>query len=167
MVSDQTPRSAAGVVLPPLDHIGIYKTDPAIPGYDLAGVFLPTDDTGGDTYDFVPCADGSLFLLMGDATGHGIAGTSQRVGPARGHQRVAIACAERGRLCGDASGLAMGVHRPRRACGAVVRADHPRARPPARHSHGGDGATELAVPRAHDLSLRTDPVALGKGSLAA
>ena len=45
---------------------------PAIPGYDFAGVFLPTDDTGGDTYDFVPCADGTLFVLMGDATGHGI-----------------------------------------------------------------------------------------------
>jgi phosphoserine phosphatase len=47
-------------------------TPPAVPGYDLAGLFLPTDDTGGDTYDFVPCADGSLFVLMGDATGHGI-----------------------------------------------------------------------------------------------
>jgi phosphoserine phosphatase len=47
-------------------------TPPEVPGYDLAGVFLPTDDTGGDTYDFVPCADGSLFVLMGDATGHGI-----------------------------------------------------------------------------------------------
>jgi phosphoserine phosphatase len=47
-------------------------TPPDIPGYELVGVFLPTDDTGGDTYDFVPCADGSLFVLMGDATGHGI-----------------------------------------------------------------------------------------------
>lgn len=45
---------------------------PDIPGYDFAGVFMPTDDTGGDTYDFVPCADGTLFVLMGDATGHGI-----------------------------------------------------------------------------------------------
>jgi phosphoserine phosphatase len=47
-------------------------TPPPVPGYDLAGLFLPTDDTGGDTYDFVPRADGSLFVLMGDATGHGI-----------------------------------------------------------------------------------------------
>jgi sigma-B regulation protein RsbU (phosphoserine phosphatase) len=47
-------------------------TPPALAGYDLAGLFLPTDDTGGDTYDFVPCADGALFVLMGDATGHGI-----------------------------------------------------------------------------------------------
>ena len=47
-------------------------TPPAIPGYDLAGVFRPADETGGDTYDFVPCADGGLYVLMGDATGHGI-----------------------------------------------------------------------------------------------
>jgi phosphoserine phosphatase len=48
------------------------STPPHVPGYELAGLFLPTDDTGGDIYDFVPCADGALFVLMGDATGHGI-----------------------------------------------------------------------------------------------
>jgi phosphoserine phosphatase len=45
---------------------------PVVPGYDLAGRFLPTDETGGDTYDLVLRADGSVFVLMGDATGHGI-----------------------------------------------------------------------------------------------
>jgi phosphoserine phosphatase len=50
----------------------IPATPPQVPGYDLAGLFLPTDDTGGDTYDLVPCSDGTLFVLMGDATGHGI-----------------------------------------------------------------------------------------------
>jgi sigma-B regulation protein RsbU (phosphoserine phosphatase) len=48
------------------------RSPPQVPGYDLAGLFQPTDDTGGDTYDFVACADGRLFVLMGDATGHGI-----------------------------------------------------------------------------------------------
>lgn len=48
------------------------RAAPAIPGYDLAGIFRPTDDTGGDTYDFVPAAGGRLMILMGDATGHGI-----------------------------------------------------------------------------------------------
>lgn len=48
------------------------KAPPQMAGYDFAGLFQPTDDTGGDTYDFVPCADGRLFVLMGDATGHGI-----------------------------------------------------------------------------------------------
>lgn len=45
---------------------------PPLPGYDGAGRFLPTDQTGGDLFDFVPLADGRMFLLLGDATGHGI-----------------------------------------------------------------------------------------------
>lgn len=43
---------------------------PSVPGYDLWGEFLPTDHTGGDMYDVV-MLDGRLFLLLGDATGHG------------------------------------------------------------------------------------------------
>ena len=48
------------------------KAPPVVAGYDFAGLFKPTDDTGGDTYDFVTCDDGRVFVLMGDATGHGI-----------------------------------------------------------------------------------------------
>lgn len=43
---------------------------PRVSGYDLHGLFLPTDHTGGDLYDLV-MLDGRLFLLLGDATGHG------------------------------------------------------------------------------------------------
>ncbi|NNE61986.1 MAG: SpoIIE family protein phosphatase, partial [Woeseia sp.] len=43
---------------------------PTVPGYDLEGRFLPTDHTGGDLYDLV-VLDGRLFMLLGDATGHG------------------------------------------------------------------------------------------------
>lgn len=43
---------------------------PSIEGYDLHGHFLPTDHTGGDLYDLVEL-DGRLFMLLGDATGHG------------------------------------------------------------------------------------------------
>lgn len=43
---------------------------PEVPGYDLCGRFLPTDHTGGDLYDLV-MLDGKLFMLLGDATGHG------------------------------------------------------------------------------------------------
>ena len=48
------------------------KAPPQVPGYDLAGAFRPADETGGDTYDFVPTAHGGVMVLMGDATGHGI-----------------------------------------------------------------------------------------------
>jgi phosphoserine phosphatase len=43
---------------------------PEVDGYDLHGYFLPTDHTGGDLYDLV-VLDGKLFMLLGDATGHG------------------------------------------------------------------------------------------------
>ena len=48
------------------------KGPPVLDGYDLAGVFRPADETGGDTYDFVPLGQGRVMVLMGDATGHGI-----------------------------------------------------------------------------------------------
>lgn len=48
------------------------KSMPDVPGYDGAGIFRPTDQTGGDLFDFVRLEDGRLFLLLGDATGHGI-----------------------------------------------------------------------------------------------
>ena len=45
---------------------------PVLPGYDVFGSFQPADETGGDTFDFVPLPDDRLFVMMGDATGHGI-----------------------------------------------------------------------------------------------
>lgn len=46
------------------------KSMPELAGYDIHGHFLPTDHTGGDLYDLV-VLDGKLFMLLGDATGHG------------------------------------------------------------------------------------------------
>ncbi len=43
---------------------------PSVPGYDLHGMFLPTSQTGGDMFDLV-LLNGQLFMLLGDATGHG------------------------------------------------------------------------------------------------
>ena len=45
-------------------------TMPEVTGYDLHGHFQPTDHTGGDLYDLV-VLNGRLFMLLGDATGHG------------------------------------------------------------------------------------------------
>ena len=55
------------------------KKMPSVSGYDVAGTFSPTDQTGGDLYDFVQITDEELFILMGDATGHGI-GPALRLG---------------------------------------------------------------------------------------
>ena len=71
-------------------QMGTLPTDmPDIPGYEFGGAFAPTDQTGGDLYDFVPLDGSKLFLLMGDATGHGI-GPALSATQVRAMLRVAI-----------------------------------------------------------------------------
>jgi phosphoserine phosphatase len=65
------------------------KQMPTITGYGFAGSFSPTDQTGGDLYDFVPIDNDRLFLLMGDATGHGI-GPALSATQVRAMLRVAL-----------------------------------------------------------------------------
>ena len=65
------------------------KKMPSIKGYDIAGTFTPTDQTGGDLYDFIPLTEEQLFLLMGDATGHGI-GPALSATQVRAMLRVAL-----------------------------------------------------------------------------
>jgi len=45
---------------------------PVVPGYDMHATFLPAAQTGGDTYDLA-LVDQGLLVVLGDATGHGIA----------------------------------------------------------------------------------------------
>lgn len=45
---------------------------PRLSGYDMAGQFCPADQTGGDTFDLVSLDERRLFVLLGDASGHGI-----------------------------------------------------------------------------------------------
>jgi len=47
-------------------------TMPRIPGYDVCGKSMPAELTGGDTYDLAAIEQG-LLIVLGDATGHGIA----------------------------------------------------------------------------------------------
>jgi phosphoserine phosphatase len=65
------------------------KNMPTVSGYDVAGTFSPTDQTGGDLYDFVQTTDEELFILMGDATGHGI-GPALSATQVRAMLRVAL-----------------------------------------------------------------------------
>jgi len=65
------------------------KHMPAIAGYEIGGAFEPTDQTGGDLYDFVTVSEKQLFLLMGDATGHGI-GPALSATQVRAMLRVAL-----------------------------------------------------------------------------
>ncbi len=43
-----------------------------VPGFDVAGWNKPADETGGDCYDYLKLQDGSLAVILADATGHGI-----------------------------------------------------------------------------------------------
>lgn len=65
------------------------KEMPDLAGYDFGGAFAPTDQTGGDLYDFVPIDEQRLFILMGDATGHGI-GPALSATQVRAMLRVAL-----------------------------------------------------------------------------
>src|SRR5258706_1238848 len=48
------------------------STMPSVPGYDVYGTFRPADLCGGDTFDLA-MIDQGLLVVLGDATGHGIA----------------------------------------------------------------------------------------------
>ena len=45
---------------------------PAVDGYELFGTFQPANLTGGDTFDLAHIGQG-LLVMLGDATGHGMA----------------------------------------------------------------------------------------------
>jgi phosphoserine phosphatase RsbU/P len=47
--------------------------DPIIPGYDIAGVYIPAEEIGGDYYDYLQVNHGNLGLAVADVSGHGIA----------------------------------------------------------------------------------------------
>ena len=45
---------------------------PAVAGYDFHGMSRPASETGGDTFDLA-AVEGGVLVVLGDATGHGIA----------------------------------------------------------------------------------------------
>ena len=47
------------------------KSLPEISNLDIAGYLRTSTEVGGDYYDFFEQADGSLYVICGDATGHG------------------------------------------------------------------------------------------------
>lgn len=48
-------------------------TIPKLPHLDLAVGFMPAAEIGGDCYDFIETKkDGSTYMYLGDATGHGV-----------------------------------------------------------------------------------------------
>src|SRR5262249_28254339 len=48
------------------------KAAPQVTPFDIAGASFPAEATGGDYFDYLPMADGSLGLVVADVTGHGV-----------------------------------------------------------------------------------------------
>lgn len=71
---------------------------PDLPDYDIAGWCRPADETGGDIFDIIPAGDDRLFLLLGDATGHGV-GPALSVTQVRSMLRM---CVRHGAALGEA-----------------------------------------------------------------
>lgn len=46
---------------------------PDLPGWSFAHTYRTANEVGGDYYDFAPLPDGRVALVMGDASGHGMA----------------------------------------------------------------------------------------------
>ena len=50
----------------------IPQSPPTHPDYDIAFHMKTSTEVGGDYYDFFPQEDGSIYVVCGDATGHGL-----------------------------------------------------------------------------------------------
>jgi len=48
-----------------------YGAAPKLPGFDLGAAAYPANETGGDYFDFIPMANDSLAIAVGDVEGHG------------------------------------------------------------------------------------------------
>jgi sigma-B regulation protein RsbU (phosphoserine phosphatase) len=46
--------------------------NPSLQGYDVSGVSMYCDQTGGDYYDYFPLPNGKLGITVADACGHGV-----------------------------------------------------------------------------------------------
>jgi len=49
----------------------LYAVPPVVSGFDIGASAHAADETGGDYFDFISMADGSLLIAVADAKGHG------------------------------------------------------------------------------------------------
>jgi len=48
------------------------RAAPSLPGFDIAGAMHPAEFTAGDYFDYLPMPRGSVGLVIGDVSGHGL-----------------------------------------------------------------------------------------------
>jgi serine phosphatase RsbU (regulator of sigma subunit) len=62
---------------------------PDVQGLDIAGVCIPVEATSGDFFDYLPGPDGTLGLVVGDVSGHGV-GPALLAAEARAYIRALV-----------------------------------------------------------------------------
>jgi Stage II sporulation protein E (SpoIIE) len=55
-----------------VQHVLIPEETPAIPGYSIASVYKPAAEVGGDFFQVLPQAEGSVLIIVGDVSGKGL-----------------------------------------------------------------------------------------------
>ncbi len=48
------------------------QTDPSLPGFDISGINIPSEQVGGDYYDFIPIVENQMGIAIGDVSGKGV-----------------------------------------------------------------------------------------------
>jgi sigma-B regulation protein RsbU (phosphoserine phosphatase) len=48
------------------------QEDPGLPGFDISGINIPSEQVGGDYYDFIPIVENQMGIAIGDVSGKGI-----------------------------------------------------------------------------------------------
>jgi len=48
------------------------QKDPDLPGFDISGINIPSEQVGGDYYDFIPIVENQIGIAIGDVSGKGI-----------------------------------------------------------------------------------------------
>jgi phosphoserine phosphatase RsbU/P len=127
------------------------------PGFQVESVYLPAAEVGGDFFQVLPAADGSLLIVVGDVSGKGLKAAmtvSSIVGALRGNEdrKPAQVLAHLNRvLCGQVSGFVT-------CCAALVTKDGSvtlaNAGHPAPYRNGQETSTQSSLP----LGITADTV---------
>ena len=74
-VADITEQKKALVLAEEVHRSLLPTQSPKMPGFDIAGVSIPSESVGGDYFDYltdVGASSGSMLVAVGDISGHGV-----------------------------------------------------------------------------------------------
>jgi len=77
-------------------------------GFEVAGAAISADQTGGDSYDFLPLRGGGLGLAVGDVSGHGFDAALHMVQARTMMRALILAQSDPGAILGQLNSLLLG-----------------------------------------------------------